>query len=190
MSVQVTIIPEYDATAIVEATGFAITDAMIRDDQLIVEGPTQQQLDDALAAYVATHDSVYLPQCRELAKDLIDGAAGEARRRHITSVPGQAETYAEKGEEAADYVAAGYPAPTGSPPEYVGYPFIQAEVEATGKTSTQAADDILAQKSAWITIGAAIEKERIGGKTNVDAASDVASIESIRDAAVAALDAI
>lgn len=120
----------------------------------------------------------------------IEAVAETARRRYITDGAGQAMTYQEKGEEAADYVAAGYPAATGSPPTYAGYPFIQAEVEATGKTSTQAADDIIAQKSVWIAVGATIEKERVGGKKAVNEATTNQGVTTARDNAVSALDAI
>lgn len=90
--------------------------------------------------------------------------------------------YQEKGDEAADYVANGYPA------DLASYPFIQAEVNATGKTATQAADDILAQKSAWIMLGAATEEARLSGKVAVDAATDEAGVDAARDAAVVALE--
>ena len=67
------------------------------------------------------------------------------------------------------------------------YPFIQAEVNATGKTNEQAADDIVAAKSAWISTAASIEQERLGGKKAVEDASTIAEVSIARDAAVTAI---
>ena len=114
----------------------------------------------------------------------IDGAAERARLRYITSGAGQALTYSEKADEAADYVAAGYPADTSN------YPHIAAEIAATGKTKEQAADDILSTKSAWISVSANIEQHRLGGKKNVADATTSEEIISARDAAITALNAI
>lgn len=127
---------------------------------------------------------VDLTLCRLEAKAEVDRVAERARLRYVTSGSGQAMTYAEKSDEAADYVAAGYPADLSS------YPFLQAEVNATGKLASTAADDILAQKSAWIIVGAAIEEARLLGKKNIDAASTENDITVARNDAVTALEAI
>lgn len=152
--------------------------------------PDQAALDTAWADWQAANPGPSLDDQKTSAHDVIDRAAENARLRHITPGAGQAMAYQEKAEEAADYIAAGYPAATGSPPTYDGYPFITAEVNATGKTSTEAADDIISQRSAWVTVGAQIEQERLGGKKAVTDAVDTAGVESARDTAVAALDAI
>lgn len=118
------------------------------------------------------------------AKVEVDRVAERARLKYVTFGSGQAMTYAEKSDEAADYVAAGYPVDLSS------YPFLQAEVNATGKTPVAAADDILMQKSAWIVVGAAIEEARLLGKKNIDAAGTENEITLARDNAVAALEAL
>ena len=118
------------------------------------------------------------------AKLSVDNMAEATRLKYVTPGSSQAMTYQEKGDEAADYVANGYPVDLSS------YPFIQAEVNATGNTATQAADNILAQKSAWIMIGAAVEEVRIGGKINIDVATNEAEVEVARLAAVTALEVI
>ena len=137
---------------------------------------------------------------KKLAKEAIDEAAEAARLRYITYGSGQAMAYQEKGDEAADFIAAGYPvgSPSGSPIGSVigspvslpGYPFIEAEVKATGKTPRQAADDIVAQKAAWVAVGATIEQSRLGGKKKVDEALDAADVNNERDDAIAELNAI
>lgn len=121
---------------------------------------------------------------QETARRSIDRYAGTVREKFITAVSGQALTYQEKADEAADYVAAGYPADLSS------YPFIQADVDAMGITSTEAADAILAQKSAWIAIGAQIEKLRLGGKKQVMDATDTTVVATILADTMAALDAV
>jgi len=125
-----------------------------------------------------------LTQKRTDAKANIDRAAEQARLRFITWGTGQAMTYSEKSDEAADFVAAGYPADVSS------YPFIQAEMNALGETATEVADRILAKKSAWITAGAAIEEIRLKGKNDIDDAMDEAEILSVRDTTISALGAL
>lgn len=133
---------------------------------------------------ISTYDSDQLIIAKTKAKIVIDEAAGVARTRFITEVPGQALTYQEKAEEAADFVAAGYPT------DLSNYPFIQGEMDATGKTKEQTADDILAQKSAWIGFGAEIEKYRIGGKKQVDEAADIETVDTIVATIIALVDAV
>jgi hypothetical protein len=122
-----------------------------------------------------TFDAEQLAAAKTSAKVKIDEMAGIARSMVITIAPGQELTYQEKSEQAADYVAAGYPADTSS------YPFVQAEIEATGKTKEQAADDILVKKSEWIAVGSTIEMHRIGGKVQVDAATTPEEVQQIVD---------
>jgi len=165
------------------------------NELLTVNGVLDADLQDAVDNFQtylsAWHvGNVSLDAERSRAKTKIDKHAGIARTRYITVAPGQGLTYQEKAEEAADYIAAGYPAPTGSPPMLEDYPFLQAEVDATGKTHAQAADDILNQKSAWIAAGAQIEKHRLGGKAQVDNATTDEDIRAITEATIALLDAV
>ncbi len=97
--------------------------------------------------------------CRAWAADEIDNAAGRARSRYLTTVPGQEATYTAKYAQAQAYIAAGYPADT------AGYSWVAQESLRTGLTPTQAADRIKATGDAWANIiGPAIEGLRIGGK--------------------------
>jgi len=125
-----------------------------------------------------------LPSIRLIARAIIDIAAERARHRHITPGSGQAMVYLKKGEETDAYILAGYPADT------TGYPFVEAEINATGKTKENAADDIITQRDAWVVLGASIEEQRLGGKKAVDDAADEAAVDTARDAAIVALDAI
>lgn len=125
-----------------------------------------------------------LDQIKDSGKARIDVAAGQARARYITSVPGQEMTYSEKAEQAADYAAAGYPADT------TNYPFVAADATAYGITSQQAADQILAQRAAWVSIGAQIEQTRLSGKNSVNNATTSEDVQSIVDSTVAILAAL
>ena len=166
---QITVTADYDLVGIAEAAGSTDPDARYYSEGVCyVDDVTQEDLDAALLAFDA--DAYALGSAQQQAKLIIDEAAERARLRYITGGAGQAMAYQEKGEEAADYIAAGYPADLSS------YPFIEAETIATGKTATQAADDIIDQKSAWITVGSHIEKVRLGGKKDVDDAIDVCRI--------------
>ncbi len=130
--------------------------------------PTAEELDDA----------------RSKAYDRIDTSAEKARLRFVTDGAAQAMTYQLKGDDAAKYISDGYPV------DYSTYPFVQAEVQATGKTATDAANDIVAQRDLWISVGATIEKERIGGKNAVLTTTDLEGIQLVTKSAINILDAI
>lgn len=87
------------------------------------------------------------------ALDTIDCAAGTARLRYITDVPGQQGTYLAKAAEADAFVAAGG---VGDVP-----PFIAAEAAATGMEPLAAAQFICATRDVWQgVIGPRIEQLR------------------------------
>lgn len=112
----------------------------------------------------------------------IDTAAGAARSRYITTVPGQEATYLIKAQQARDYQAAGH---TGTVPSLV-----QAEADATGETPQLACGRILAEEAAWIAKAAQIETARRRGKIAAQAAADVPAVEAARDVAIAELAAL
>lgn len=121
---------------------------------------------------------------KDNAKDIIDSTAERARLRHITTGSGQAMVYQEKGDQALDFVAAGYPS------TLTDYPLIDAEVNATGKSPQQAADDILTKRSQWIHVGAQIEEYRLSGKQQVESASTMSEVEDVLDNVVGNLDSL
>lgn len=113
----------------------------------------------------------------------IDDAAGAARLRYITDVPGQQAVYLRKMEQAQAFAAGGY---VGDPP-----PYVASEAQATGATAQVAADTILAVAAYWDgVLSPAIEEARIGGKRNVESAATVAAVDAATQAAVDALAAI
>lgn len=72
----------------------------------------------------------------------VDAAAGRARLRYITDIPGQTETYRVKEDQARMWEDAGF---MGEPPS-----FIKAEAAATGKAPQAIAESVLAAVNFWI----------------------------------------
>lgn len=124
---------------------------------------------------------------RHGAKMAVDRAAGEARLRYITDVPGQQAVYITKLAEAEAYLAsvvAGQP--TAQPGAYIA-----AEAAVRGISAVQMSELVVALAAQWSqVVGPAIEAARIAAKLQLDAAGTVPEIEAARDAAIAALDAL
>lgn len=112
----------------------------------------------------------------------IDQAAGAARARYITTVPGQEATYLLKERQAEAFTAANY---QGAVPALV-----QAEASATGLTAQQATAAILAERDAWITLAAGIEQIRRAAKLAVANAGNEAAILAARDQAIGTLESV
>jgi hypothetical protein len=129
---------------------------------------------------------VPLAELRAQALDQIDQAAGAARLRYITEVPGQQAVYVSKELQSRQFKAAGYPA--GAVP-----PYVAAEVQAMGEGTTpqQAADSILAIADQWQgVLSPQIEQVRLKGKWAVQAAVTAAAVQAAALSAIDALGAI
>lgn len=114
----------------------------------------------------------------------IDDAAGRARLRYITDVPGQQAVYMVKLQQAQAYAAAFALSEQAAVP-----PYIAAEASATNETAAVVAANILALAGVWNEqVGPAIEGARMGGKAAVTAAQDLEQIEAARATAVLALE--
>ena len=72
----------------------------------------------------------------------VDAAAGRARLRYITDIPGQTQTYRVKEDQARMWEEAGF---VGEPPS-----FIKAEAAVTGKSPQAVAESVLAAANFWI----------------------------------------
>ena len=129
-------------------------------------------------------DMPTLNELRESAFNAIDVEAGNTRARYITNVPGQAETYVLKAQQAQQFKDAGYPAST------VAFPLLESEIDATGHTPTVAANNIISKRDDWMTLAKLVETERRKGKLQVESANDVQSIEAAKIYALATLRAI
>lgn len=131
-------------------------------------------------------------KARYLASTVIDEAAGRARRRYITDVPGQEAVYLVKLQEAQAYAAAHALDSGATVPAYIA-----AEASAIGQSAITVANTVIALAGFWNgNVGPAIEGARLGGKaavaaaTGADEAATIAAIEAARDAALSALEAI
>lgn len=117
----------------------------------------------------------------------VDNAAGEARTRFITDVPGQQAVYMEKRAEAIAFISAHAVSPGSAVPG----PHIAAEAAATGKAPIVLASEVMANANAWLnTYSPAIEAARVGGKAAVDAATTPEAAQAACDSAVATIRAL
>lgn len=116
----------------------------------------------------------------------IDIAAGDARSRYITTVPGQDSTYAAKYDEALAYIAAGYP------DDLTNFPYISAESRPnTWMSPTQAATRIATIGGYWRdVIGPKIEALRINGKDALEPMDNIEQIELHTKSIISELNAI
>lgn len=116
------------------------------------------------------------------ALNAIDAAAGAARLRYITDVPGQQATYMLKADQAKAFIALNG---LGAIP-----PFVQAEADATYTTPMRAAQTIAITAALWADqLAPAIEGARRKGKFLVDAAN-AAQLDGVTQDALSALAAI
>ncbi|MCU0948287.1 MAG: hypothetical protein MUF47_08560 [Porphyrobacter sp.] len=114
----------------------------------------------------------------------INEAAGQARQRFITDLPGQEMIYKAKLNEAQAYLAAG------EPEDLTGYPLLAAEVGITTQTAYQLAVIWLWMAEIWIQAAAQIEAIRLSGIAAVQSAQDIEGVSAAEEAATSALGAI
>ncbi len=119
------------------------------------------------------------------AKHLIDVITGATRSKYLTLTAGQEMTYLKKEADAEAFKLAGYPEV-----DIADYPWIQAEAIAQDDTGQQVTDMILAQRDAWLTIGVKIEEERMKGKVQISQQLGYDGINTAKEIAIAALEAI
>lgn len=108
----------------------------------------------------------------------IDSAAGAARLKYITDVPGQAAVYAAKLEQAQAYLA----------DQFVIGDYLKAEAEALDISLQQAAQQIVEKAALWNnTKGPQIEAIRRKHKLALDFANTPEQIFEIRNLALSEL---
>lgn len=113
----------------------------------------------------------------------VDAAAGRARLRYITDVPGQQATYQRKEQQAREWTEAGYPEPAPS--------FIAAEAEALGTTPQAIAVQVITLADFWAYVkGPEIEAARIKHKAAVRATATLEAVQAALDAALVELEAL
>lgn len=118
---------------------------------------------------------------RAVSNESIDRAAGEARLKYITDVPGQQAVYLVKLAQSLAYLADSSTVPS----------YIAAEATARGVSAADVAHMVVATASLWNDDkGPAIEAARIGAKLAIDAAADAEGVVAARDAGLATLAAL
>jgi hypothetical protein len=111
----------------------------------------------------------------------IDLKAGKTRLQYITTAPGQPEIYAEKTEEALDYIS------TVGAIDDSRYPFIVAEANASNITCAEAAKLILSKKSQWINVAAKIEEVRRRGKIDISNCTTIEDVSNVEQDVISQL---
>jgi len=112
--------------------------------------------------------SVTLSDLQTSSSNQIDHAAGQARLRYITDVPGQQAVYIEKYAQAQAWIAN----PTGAVP-----PYVAAEAAAMSTDSTSGANEIIATADQWNnTLSPMIEQHRRASKISVSNAKTNADV--------------
>lgn len=96
----------------------------------------------------------------------IDAEAELVRQRFLTPGAGQAMTYQRKEAEARAWLA----------DDATPVPFLAAEAPARGMTIAALAAEVVALADAWVSVGAAIEALRMGGKAAVEVAGSLGTI--------------
>ncbi|MGZ5029019.1 MAG: hypothetical protein ACXWAT_00960 [Methylobacter sp.] len=146
---------------------------------------------DASGFVITPKPPTPLVDVQSAAYESIDYQAGITRKKYITDVAGQSETYLLKANDAQAYKAAAYPSAS-----IASYPMVQAEAIALyGATPTaaqfqSAADYIINTQGQWLQMAAKIEQQRRAGKISVGAATTNAGVASAEQAALAALAAL
>lgn len=113
----------------------------------------------------------------------VDGAAGRARLRYITDVPGQQATYQRKEQQAREWTHAGYPEPAPS--------FIAAEAEALDTTPQAIAVQVITLADFWAYVkGPEIEAARIKHKAAIRSTTTLEDVQAALDVALVELEAL
>lgn len=124
-----------------------------------------------------------ITQAQARAQAQVDDAAGQARLRYITDVPGQQATYTRKEQQAREWLDSGY---AGDAPS-----FIAAEAAALGEAPQHIAQQVITLADYWAYVkGPEIEASRIKHKAAVRAAATLEAVQAALDAALAELEAL
>ncbi|MBA4774294.1 MAG: hypothetical protein H2044_01390 [Rhizobiales bacterium] len=114
-------------------------------------------------------DDLALFQWKIMLSAKIDEEAERARLRYITGGSGQAMTYQQKAQEAAEVLAL-----VGSGEiDASHFPLLSAEVGITAATLVEVAQVVDYAYQTWRVVGAQIEALRLGGKASVSSASTI-----------------
>jgi hypothetical protein len=121
----------------------------------------------------ATEEVIIYETAKLVAAQAIDEAAGLARKKFVTDIPGQEELYREKYEQAVDFL-------TGGQVRYSDYPLLEVESIILDIPLKNIADTIVKRRSTWITKMSAIESLRLFGKHNLVNCTSLAEVNKLK----------
>jgi len=130
-------------------------------------------------------DAQAIAYIRARAKVDVDVAAENARLRYITAGAGQSAVYILKADDAQKFIDDAYPEVS-----IASYPFVNAEANALGSDGQTAADGIIAQRDAWLSVAALIEEERLKGKADIDIRLNENTVTNSKNTTIGILDSI
>lgn len=122
----------------------------------------------------ATEETINFETAKQEAQAAIDVAAGLARKRFITDIPGQAEVYREKYEQALDFLSC--PGQV----RYADYPLLEVDCKILDIPMKDIADNVVKRRSNWLTNMTAIESLRLSGKYNVDHCTNIQDVLKLK----------
>lgn len=114
-----------------------------------------------------------IENARAAALTRIDKQAEMIRARYITTEPGQVLVYEQKRREATEAIQLVEPDPN-------LFPHIAVEAERQNISMLEAAQYVLTIAAQWTQMSALIERERLGAKDRVTAATTIGEIAAIR----------
>lgn len=136
----------------------------------------------------AASKAVPLNAAKEAAYSEVKSTVHTLRQQFITDIAGQQMIYAEKENEATQFLNAD-PEPSSVAGWEADYPFIAGEVGTTGETAFEVAQIYMNLSAQWRVAGAFLEKLRIEANTAIEDATSEAGVEaamqSFRDQVVA-----
>jgi hypothetical protein len=138
--------------------------------------------DTAVQAIIDSYNP--LPEAQKEQIDLVNTKAGETRTKYVTNIPFQEAAYQAKEADVRRYKSDGYPR------DLTPYPFVAAEVDATGLSATQAANDVIIQADQWLMLNAEIERLRRKASVKIGAETDWKQVSVIANNYIQQLEAI
>jgi hypothetical protein len=137
---------------------------------------------DEVNLFIVNYDP--LPEAQKEQIDLVNTKAGETRTKYVTNIPFQEAAYQAKEADVRRYKDNGYPS------DLTLYPFVAAEVDATGLSATQAANDVIIQADQWLRLNAEIERLRRKASVLIEAETDWQQVAGIANNYIQQLEAI
>lgn len=172
---------EYEAVGTWPADAVEITDA-VHDELMAAQKIGSMIQADASGNPVAVAPAgPTLAELQANASNQIDAAAGQARGKYVTVTSMQSAVYEMKYDEAVAYQAATNPVAT-------DYPHLNAEATQTNTPIATVAANVISTRNAWVQVSAKIEGYRLGGKAEVNAATDADGVQAALTAALANLE--